>query len=60
MNTTADRPSSDSQVRPTMMELQRAQLAALRDGNRARVEMLQVAIFERLALAQADAVKPEE
>lgn len=60
MSATADRPSSDSQVRPTMMELQRAQLDALRDGNRCRVAMLQEAIFERLARAQSDALSAEE
>lgn len=60
MNATADRPSSPSQVRPTLMDLQRAQLQALRDGDSQRVASLQAAIFRRLEQAQADAVSPEE
>jgi hypothetical protein len=60
MNATEDRPSSPSQVRPTLMDLQRAQMQALRDGDRRRVAALQAAIFRRLEAAQADATIPEE
>ena len=60
MNATADRPSSPSQVRPTLMDLQLAQLQALRDGDRRRVARLQAAIFRRLESAQTDAANPEE
>jgi hypothetical protein len=59
MNATDDRPSSPSQVRPTLMDLQRAQMQALRDGDRRRVAALQTAIFRRLEAAQADATSPE-
>jgi hypothetical protein len=58
MNATADRPSSSSQVRPTVADLQRAQLQALRDGDRRRVARLQAAIFRRVESAQADADDP--
>ena len=60
MNATADRPSSPSQVRPTVADLQRAQLQALRDGDRRRVARLQAAIFRRLESAQADADDPAD
>jgi hypothetical protein len=60
MNLIADRPSSPSQVRPTLMDLQRAQLAALRNGDRRRVAALQAAIFRRLEQAQADALLSSE
>jgi hypothetical protein len=40
---------------PTLMELQRIQLEALRDGNRRRAENCQEAVFRRLEQAQADA-----
>lgn len=59
MNAIGD-DSSPSQVRPTIMDLQRAQLAALRDGDRRRVATLQAAIFQRLESAQADALTPED
>ena len=60
MNAIADDPSTPSQVRPTLMDLQRAQLMALRDGDRRRVAALQAAIFRRLENAQADALNPED
>ena len=40
---------------PTLMELQRTQLEALRDGDDARVEDCQDAVFRRLEEAQAAA-----
>jgi hypothetical protein len=60
MNATADRPSSPSQVRPTLADLQRAQLQALRDGDRHRVARLQAAIFRRVESAQVDANDPAD
>ena len=59
MNATEDRPSSPSRARPTVADLQRAQLQALRDGDRLRVARLQAAIFRRLEAAQAHTVKPD-
>jgi hypothetical protein len=40
---------------PTLMELQRIQLEALRDGNSSRAEDCQEAVFSRLEEAQAAA-----
>jgi hypothetical protein len=40
---------------PTLMELQRRQLEALRDGNRRRAENCQEAVFRRLEQAQDEA-----
>jgi hypothetical protein len=52
MDSTATRPS-DSRQRPTMIDLQRAQMAALRSGDRRRVAAYQAMIFRRLEEAQA-------
>ena len=40
---------------PTLMELQRTQLEALRDGNGRRAADCQEAVFRRLEQAQAEA-----
>jgi hypothetical protein len=51
MEATRDRSSTEH---PTMMELQRAQLEALQEGDSAAVAELQELIFDKLEEAQAE------